>query len=251
MNWIKMTSNLDTKPEVMQMADLLKVPELHVVGLLWKLWTWLDQNITDCYAATVTRPLLDRITMHGMSDALAEVGWLSGEDGALKFPNWDRHNGQTAKERACSSKRMKDKRARDAVTPPLRSDRNTTVTREEKRREEKSIPPNPPNGGQADPRHHSITSRIKAEYKAATGHEMAFDGGRDGKALTKFLTGWGGTTDQFFATARAAWAKSKTPFASATKHSHTLHGLCTNFGAITAEANQKTAEESKKEERKY
>ncbi len=138
-----MTANLDTKPEVMTLADLLGVHELHVVGLLWKLWTWLDQNITDCYAVSVTRPLLDRITCAGMSDALQKVGWLSGEDGALVFQNFDRHNGKTAKERACSAKRMNGKRQRDAVTPPLRTERNTAVTREEKRREEKNSTPNP------------------------------------------------------------------------------------------------------------
>jgi hypothetical protein len=172
MNWIKMTENLDTKPEVMMLADALGVHELHAVGLLWKLWTWLDQNITDCYAASVTRALLDRITCAGMSDALQKVGWLSGEDGALIFANFDRHNGKTAKERACSAKRMNGKRQRDAVTPALRSDRNNTVTREEKRREEYNTPK--PQGGldgfaefwQAYPRKKNRGDAVKAWAKA-------------------------------------------------------------------------------------
>lgn len=232
-----MTANLDTKPEVMMLADLLGIHELHVVGLLWKLWTWLDQNITDCYAATVTTTQLDRITCAGMSDALRKVGWLSGENGALVFPNFDRHNGKTAKDRACSAKRMKGMRERESVTPALRSERNSTVTREEKRREEKINTPKPPEGAVADPRHHEITSRIKAEYKSATGQEMPFDG-KDAKALSQFLTGWSGTSSQFFDIAKRAWKRSREPFASATKSSHTLSGLCKRWGEIVAESQE-------------
>jgi hypothetical protein len=144
MNWIKMTANLDTKPEVMMLADLLGVHELHVVGLLWKLWTWLDQNIETSNGVTVTAALLDRVTCNGMSVALVTVGWLKGEDGALDFPNFDRHNGETAKARALNAKRAKKFRASSTVTPPSRSRNATTVTREEKRREEKKRVTPPP-----------------------------------------------------------------------------------------------------------
>jgi hypothetical protein len=58
------------------------------------------------------------------------VGWIKGENGEISFPNFERHNGETAKERALASKRQKKKRSR--------ADRDKSVTREEKRREELS-----------------------------------------------------------------------------------------------------------------
>jgi len=172
MNWIKMTSHLDTKPEVMMLADILRVPELHVVGLLWKLWTWLDQNVTDCYAVSVTKVLLDRITCDGMSDALQKVGWMSGDDGSLVFKNFDRHNGETAKKRSDSAKRMNEKRKRDAVTEKLRAKCNEGVTREEKRREEKNTSPNP-QGGDAFERFWQSYPNRKAKGNAIKAWEKA------------------------------------------------------------------------------
>jgi len=55
---------------------------------------------------------------------MREVGWLRGEEGSLVLPNFDRHNGETAKKRALTKDRVKRFRNADGVT------------REEKRREE-------------------------------------------------------------------------------------------------------------------
>ena len=83
-------------------------------------------------ALTVTDVTLDRfVDRTGFADALRKVGWLEGRDGALTFPRFAEHNGQTAKKRAETQARVAKHRNAKTVTP---------VTREvlpEKRREEK------------------------------------------------------------------------------------------------------------------
>lgn len=130
-DWIKMRCNLDTDPAVFQIAASLEMDELAVVGRLWKVWAWADQHCADCNAVSVTRNVLDRITSTpGFADAMQKVGWLEGLDGALSFPHFDRHNGQTAKKRALTKNRVEKTRT-DSVTLPA-------LQKRYQRREEKS-----------------------------------------------------------------------------------------------------------------
>jgi hypothetical protein len=130
-DWIKMRCNLDTDPAVFQIAGALEMDELAVVGRLWKVWAWADQHCADCNAVSVTRNVLDRITSTpGFADAMQKVGWLEGLDGALSFPHFDRHNGQTAKKRALTKNRVEKTRT-DSVTLPA-------LQKRYQRREEKS-----------------------------------------------------------------------------------------------------------------
>jgi hypothetical protein len=130
-DWIKMRCNLDTDPAVFQIAAALEMDELAVVGRLWRVWAWADQHCADCNAVSVTRNVLDRITSTpGFADAMQKVGWLEGLDGALSFPHFDRHNGQTAKKRALTKNRVEKTRT-DSVTLPA-------LQKRYQRREEKS-----------------------------------------------------------------------------------------------------------------
>lgn len=132
-DWIKMRTNLDTDWRVIEMAGHLGIPELHVVGCLWKLWTWADQHTLDGNAIRVTSVTLDRFTgVTGFAEALRKVGWLEGRDNALSFPRFAEHNGQTAKNRAETNKRVARHRNANTVTNV------TPKPLPEKRREEKS-----------------------------------------------------------------------------------------------------------------
>ena len=132
-DWIKMRTNLDTDWRVIEMSGHLGIPELHVVGCLWKLWTWADQHTLDGNAIRVTSVTLDRFTgVTGFADALRKVGWLDGRDNALSFPRFAEHNGQTAKNRAETNKRVARHRNANTVTNV------TPKPLPEKRREEKS-----------------------------------------------------------------------------------------------------------------
>jgi len=137
-DWIKMRTNLDTDVRVIELAGMLNMTELHVVGCLWKLWAWADQHTQDGNAMRVTSVTLDRFTgVTGFAEALRKVDWLAGRDGALTFPRFVEHNGQTAKNRAKTKERVAKHRNASIVTDV------TQKQLPEKRREEKSIPPNP------------------------------------------------------------------------------------------------------------
>jgi len=142
--WIKMTTELHEKEEVLRIADALGLDEYAVVGRLHRLWSWVDKNSATGERVRVLDARIDRIvSQNSFAQALREVGWLEGEDGEATFPNFCRHNGSSAKARAQGARRAQTSRAqRDKnVTRPLPEKR-----RGEKKRENKT-PPTPPAGG--------------------------------------------------------------------------------------------------------
>ncbi len=155
-DWIKLETTTPDKPEVFQIAEALQIDPDAVLGKLIRVWVWADQQSRDGHAPSVTKTVLDRVAhVTGFADALITCGWLEDAAEGLTFPNFDYHNGQTAKARALAAKRKQNERGKshDSVTAPSRSQRDVqrdkNVTREEKRREEeeKKKPPNPLAGG--------------------------------------------------------------------------------------------------------
>lgn len=143
-DWIKIELTLPDKPEVIRMAFQLKIDQDAVAGKLFRVWSWADQNSVDGNGIPVTEAFLNRLTdCKRFTVAMRAVGWLEGEDGLLSFPNFGRHNGRTAKERAQTNRRVADSRQRncngDSVTsvtvPPLEK------PLPEKRREEITLSP--------------------------------------------------------------------------------------------------------------
>lgn len=139
-DWIKMRVNLDSDPRVVAVAVAVDLDEIHVVGCLHKLWSWADQHSLSGNALSVTEKFIDRVTrVNGFAAALRSVDWLSGEDGNLSFPGFERHNGQTAKARAQTARRaVKSKAKKRAESNAKGNGASVTkaLTREEKRREE-------------------------------------------------------------------------------------------------------------------
>lgn len=134
-DWIKMRTNLDTDPAVVRIASGLKTDRYSVVGRLHKLWSWANEHLTDGQDVPVDSEFLDALLeTPGFSEQLRRVGWLSGRDGNLCFPSFDRHNGASAKQRALDALRKKSARETSEKCP----DANRTKTGLEKRREEKS-----------------------------------------------------------------------------------------------------------------
>ncbi|QDV86957.1 hypothetical protein [Planctomycetes bacterium TBK1r] len=132
-DWIKIENTTPDKPEVFRMADSLGIDPDAVTGKLIRIWIWADQQTVDGNAGSVTRSLLDRLAgVSGFAKAMSESGWLLEEGGQFLLPNFERHNGKTAKTRAQTRKRVESHRKNcnaDSVTSAL----------PEKRREEKSI----------------------------------------------------------------------------------------------------------------
>ena len=114
--WIKIEHILPDKPEVFKIAEILGIDPDSVVGKLVRLWSWCDQQTVDGCALGVTDSFIDRLTHQpGFSDALRKVDWLQARSGSLAIPRFARHNGQTAKARAESARRMA--KSRDSKKP--------------------------------------------------------------------------------------------------------------------------------------
>lgn len=139
-DWIKFEVNTPEKQEVLAITANMgwDDPDL-AVGKLLRVWRWFDQQTVDGNARSVSTALLDRIAgVTGFAKAMAEVGWLFITDEGIRLPNFERHNGKTAKDRALTAKRVANHKA----NAKSNDDGNAgTVTdalpREEKRREEK------------------------------------------------------------------------------------------------------------------
>jgi hypothetical protein len=117
--WIKVEHITPDKPEIVAMAEALKIDQDAVFGKCMRVWIWADQQTISGDDLSVTPSFLDRLTnCPGFSDALIKEGWLASRSGRFWLPNFARHNGQTAKNRALSADRMKRHRYDETVTEP-------------------------------------------------------------------------------------------------------------------------------------
>lgn len=135
-DWIKLEISTFDKPEVMAITVAIGFDDPDfTVGKLAKLWRWFDQHTLDGNANGVTKALLDRyVGVTGFCDAMQSVGWLVITDGRITLPNFEFHNGKTAKTRAQGAKRSADFRNRDESNADSVTN---ALPREEKRREDK------------------------------------------------------------------------------------------------------------------
>lgn len=110
-DWIKMRSNLDTDPDVIAISRQLGLDEFAVVGRLHKFWSWADRHVADGILHRTPLEWIDRfVSQPGFAAALVTVGWLKIGDDSLHLPNWNRHNGSSAKVRARDAIRKKEQR---------------------------------------------------------------------------------------------------------------------------------------------
>lgn len=146
--WIKFESSTLEKPEVWAISQSLNIDPDAVIGKLLHVWIWFDQHTEEGNAPSVTKMLLDRkVGVIGFCDAVISAGWMIEiEDEAnpaatiIQLPNFDRHNGKTAKKRASTAKRVANHKAK--VTQQSEKGNAASVSgalpKEEKRREEKN-----------------------------------------------------------------------------------------------------------------
>lgn len=105
--WLKMGVDLPEKPEVWQIALRCALDPDAVVGKLLKVWRWFDSHTENGNAVGVTVSIIDHVaTATGFGDAMVACGWLEVTDDGLSLPKFDRHNGETAKKRALTAKRV-------------------------------------------------------------------------------------------------------------------------------------------------
>jgi len=140
-DWIKMQKCTPDKPEPWAIATHLDIDPDAVVGKLFRVWCWFDEHTENGHAPSVTKKLLDReVSVPGFCAAMESVGWMLDDGTTITLPNFDRHNGESAKKRALSAERKRRQRDKCPADVPetSRTERDSNVTREEKRREEKN-----------------------------------------------------------------------------------------------------------------
>jgi uncharacterized phage protein (TIGR02220 family) len=152
--WIKVEKATPDKPEVLRMARELCIDRDAVFGKLMLIWMWFDANSVDGVVDGAVDADVDALVrMTGFASVMRSVGWLfdkPDEDAdptihstyipGLALPNFDRHNGETAKKRALRNDRQAKWRSK-SVDVYVDTNVDTTSstkasTREEKRREE-------------------------------------------------------------------------------------------------------------------
>lgn len=154
-DWIKVECATPDKPEVWMMANTLGIDPDAVFGKVFRIWSWFDEHSEDGNAPSVTKMLLDRkVCVTGFCEVMLQAGWLVEEEGYIRLPNFDRHNGATAKKRANTAKRVAKSRSnagKDKTETQEKQDCNAqgvteALAKEEKRREEYKQPTPPTRG---------------------------------------------------------------------------------------------------------
>ena len=139
-NWIKWVVGLTRRREIVAMAEELKLDRRQVAGLFMELMEWADENTVDGNVRGVTKAFPDmHVGVRGFAEAMEKVGWLREKKDGIFFVGFTKHNAQTSKSRALTTRRVKRWRNAAIVTKAL----------PEKIREEvkKTNPPKPPQGG--------------------------------------------------------------------------------------------------------
>ena len=141
-DWIKLQKDTPDKPEVLAIASRLQIDSDAVVGKLVRIWSWFDTHTVDGNAISVTFSLLDRLAgVAGFAEQMTLVGWLEQDGHILHLPNFEYHNGETAKKRALGKNRQQKLRESEEYNAKSNAS-NVTKTSPEKRRKEKSIKEN-------------------------------------------------------------------------------------------------------------
>ena len=138
-DWIKFETATSDKPEIWEIATSLEIDPDAVVGKLLRVWAWFDEHTEKGNAPSVTKALLDRrVGVTGFVTAMIGAGWMHEADGMIGLPNFDRHNGKTAKTRALTAKRVSEHKKGNAGGNAKGNAASVTkaLPREEKRREE-------------------------------------------------------------------------------------------------------------------
>ena len=141
-DWIKVEENMPDKPEVYIMAARLGIDPDSVSGKLLRIWAWASRNCNaDGVTSVTVKPHLDRVTaVTGFTDAMVEAGWLVVDGVSLRFPNFDRHCSQTAKDRANTNRRVSRHRTnRNGSSVTNETVQPLQKPLPEKRREEKIL----------------------------------------------------------------------------------------------------------------
>lgn len=140
-DWIKMRMDLQTHPKIVRILSATKSDKFRVIGGLHSVWCVFDTHSEDGTLKGYTLQTMDHIIgWPGFSAAVSSVGWLIETPEGLVMPDFEEHNGASAKRRSEDTKRKRKIRMSAKCPQSVRKvseeSADEKTTREEKRREE-------------------------------------------------------------------------------------------------------------------
>lgn len=133
--WIKVEHHIHEKTEVAMIADHTGLDTDQVIGKLIKVWAWASRNCRADGVTNVTalRIIREMTTCANFDEAMINCGWICAKGDKISFANFDRHNSQSAKDRALGAIRKAKQRSHENVPnlSRLQRDKNGTKRRED------------------------------------------------------------------------------------------------------------------------
>lgn len=136
-DWIKVEMATPNKPEVLKASRMLGITKDDTFGKMMRFWLWLDSICVDGHVDGVVSTDVDAVVgIDGFASALKSVGWLDFDDISenLTVPNFERHNGETAKKRVLKNRRQQKWRNKENDQVDTEAS-----TREEKKRNKEKV----------------------------------------------------------------------------------------------------------------
>ena len=135
-SWIKMRVTLPRCPQVVRLASAfdadkspLPVRILSALGALHATWSLFDTHSADGELAGYSLEALDvAIGIPGWAAALVAVGWLAVTGSGIAIPEWEKHNGTSAKRRSQEADRKRNVRTRRGRTSAPNADAERTLS---------------------------------------------------------------------------------------------------------------------------
>ena len=190
--WFQVDCNIDSKPEVLEIADRVDCDIEVVVGRVVRLWAWAQLNCTDGEARVSMRTLC-RIAGGDAAfwTAVRDSGWLVLEDQAIVIPRWDERFSQAAKARRLHARRSADSESRrsSAGDPGAQAPGHPAPQRRRGEEMRGEVPPHPPR--EASPVSTADGWRIlRAAWNTGPGKPWKPSGPPDGLAERLAEPGW-------------------------------------------------------------
>jgi hypothetical protein len=110
MNWIKWTKGFAGKPKVLALADHWKCSPKEAAATCMLAWEWADEvtgnGIVEAPVDQIVTQLALRTGNAQCVAGLEKVGWLLVTPTGVVFPEFELHNGNSAKRRAQTAARQ-------------------------------------------------------------------------------------------------------------------------------------------------
>lgn len=110
-DWIKMRIDLQSHPKIVRILSATDSDKFRAIGGLHAVWSIFDTHSEDGVLNGYSAKTLDHVIgWEGFSAAMIAVGWMIETPQGLVMPEFDEHNGKSAKRRAEDQRRKRESR---------------------------------------------------------------------------------------------------------------------------------------------